>query len=97
MKTAIVHSDNGKPVNLRKGAGVTYSVICKVDVGTEVEIQGETNTGWAYVKAGERNGYMMSKFLTGETVGDLKERIYAKLIECRTVIEEALNILSDAG
>ena len=104
-KTMIVHSDNGKPVNLRKMASLGGALVCTVPVGSEVTVIGTTSTGWSHIRYGDKNGYMMDKFLKSEgseitdspqdetTVDKAREALY----QAQRAINDALVLLSPAG
>ncbi|MER2055887.1 MAG: SH3 domain-containing protein [Clostridia bacterium] len=59
--TAYVVSSNGKPVNMRKGAG-NYSVIDKVPYGSAVTVLNH-DTKWDKISYGGKVGYMETRFL----------------------------------
>ena len=67
---AVVHSENGKPVKLRKSASNGESVYWKVNNGARVLVEREVD-GWMLIRAictdgRTRRAYMMSKFLKME-------------------------------
>ena len=59
---ATVKSANGKPVRLRSGPSVNYSIIASYAVGTPLTIltTGET---WSKIRINGRTGYMMNDFI----------------------------------
>ena len=59
--TAYVVSANGKPVNMRKGAG-NYSVITAVPYGAAVTVQNHDKK-WDKITYGSKTGYMENKYL----------------------------------
>ena len=59
---AIVHADHGSTVNMRTGPGASYGLVARVKVGTIVDIVSEKD-GWAFVRAGTRQGYMSTDYL----------------------------------
>lgn len=59
--TAYVVSANGKPVNMRKGAG-NYSVITSVPYGSAVTVL-KHDTKWDKISYGGKTGYMENRFL----------------------------------
>ena len=59
--TAYVVSANGKPVNMRKGAG-NYSVIMGVPYGSAVTVT-KHDTKWDKIEYGGKTGYMENRFL----------------------------------
>ncbi len=61
--TVWVTSKNGQGVNFREGPSQHYVSIGFYGVGTEATMLSLGNT-WSYIKIGDRNGYMMTKFLT---------------------------------
>jgi len=60
---AIVDSANDKPVNLRKGPGLTYPVVTAVKDGARVKVLSEPDADWAEIDTGSKTGYMMRGFL----------------------------------
>lgn len=60
---ATVQSANGKPVRLRSGPSVQYSIIASYAVGTPLTI---LNTGetWSKIRINGRTGYMMNEFIS---------------------------------
>ena len=70
--TAVVFSENGKPVNTRKGPGTQYALsgAGKIPVGAKVEILSRKG-GWARVRCADERGarwfcWMMEAFLLPE-------------------------------
>ena len=62
---AYITSANGKPVNIRNGAGTGHAVITKLDVGTKVRVVEEINSKWSRIRFGNKvYGFVQSKFLT---------------------------------
>lgn len=61
--TATVYAPNGGKVNLRNGPGTSYDVIARIPTGTQVETISETKTGWVFIRAGSRQGYMNAEYL----------------------------------
>ncbi len=59
---ATVTSQNGKPVKLRSGPSVKYSIIASYAVGTPLTVltTGET---WCKIRINGRTGYMMTEFI----------------------------------
>jgi len=60
---AQVISENGKPVNMRAGAGTHYQRINTYTVGTQVIVLKEQGA-WAYLDVNGTQGWMMLQFLT---------------------------------
>ena len=58
-----VKTENGKNLNMRAGPSTNYAVIGSFRVGTDVLVQARRGD-WAYVKAGNRLGFMMLRFLS---------------------------------
>lgn len=54
---------NEESVNLRKGAGTSYSIIKTLTLNTEVTITGEKD-GWYQIKSGSTNGYVSKEFVS---------------------------------
>lgn len=61
--TAYVTASNGKPVRMRTGAGLNYSIISTYSVGTQVTVL-EYGANWCKIRVNGYTGYMMTKFLT---------------------------------
>lgn len=51
-------------VNLRKGAGTSYSKICTLSKNTEVKAFAEVSNGWYKVEANGKTGYIIGDYLT---------------------------------
>ncbi|MBR4458595.1 MAG: SH3 domain-containing protein [Clostridia bacterium] len=60
--TAYVYATNGKPVNLRAGAGKNTKSIALIPVGTTVTVLQHGPT-WDYISVNGKLGYMMTCFL----------------------------------
>ena len=54
-------------VNMRKGAGTSYGIIKVLTRGTEITFYSLTD-GWYYVKAGDTEGYVSSKYVTTDKI-----------------------------
>ena len=65
---ATVHSENGKPVNLRSGPGKHYPLIDQLAVGSAITVIGTVEDAplWLAVQYKGRIGYMMSMYLVPE-------------------------------
>ena len=61
--TVWVTSQNGQGVNFREGPSKYYASIGFYGTGTEATMLSLGNT-WSYIRIGDRNGYMMTQFLT---------------------------------
>lgn len=59
---ATVISANGKPVRLRSGPSVNYSIIASYAVGTPLTVL-STGETWSKVRINGRTGYMMNEFI----------------------------------
>ena len=59
--TAYVVTANGKPVNVRKGAG-NYTVLFKAPYGAAVTVL-KHDTKWDYISYGGKTGYVENRFL----------------------------------
>lgn len=53
-------------VNLRKGAGTSYSKICTLSKNTEVKAIAKVSNGWYKVEANGKTGYIIDDYLTTE-------------------------------
>ena len=90
-----VTSRNREPVRVRAHPSTSAETIARLKVGTPVEAGDELN-GWRRVVYGDnQTGYMMERFLIGETDGDrtLTEREYRDLCDAKTRLEDALRSL----
>lgn len=105
---AKVYAENGKPVKLRAEASEHCDLYSEIKVGTEVEVIGVNATGWAYVRAGARYGYMKKEFLTdapqeafsepvGGTLYQAVQMAREQLKRAQEALEAAQELLSDAG
>ena len=59
---AVVTSQNGKPVRLRSGPSVNYSIIASYKVGTPLTVL-STGESWSKIRINGRTGYMMNEFI----------------------------------
>lgn len=94
-KQMAVSAENGKPVNLRQGPGTSYAVIASVPVGAEVTVLTDKD-GWAYIRYGAKQGYMMDSFLRDmpeEPVGGV---LYERVVAIRALIAEVQEKLKEA-
>ncbi|MBQ9196552.1 MAG: hypothetical protein IJ157_04835 [Clostridia bacterium] len=102
-----VYTNSGDSVFLRQRASQSANYVCRVPIGSQVEVMGTTNTGWSAVKYGDRSGYMMSRFLVdalpevtdeqNKTQEDTLDQARAALYAAREAIDNALALLSPAG
>ena len=60
---ATVKSANGKPVRLRSGPSVKYSIIASYAVGTPLTVL-NTGESWSKIRINGREGYMMNEFIS---------------------------------
>lgn len=58
---AFAYTTASKGVNMRKGAGTSYSIIRSLPYGTEITVFSETN-GWGRVKVGSTYGYVYNSY-----------------------------------
>lgn len=105
--TLYVTSPNGQPVNLRQLASTSSSIITRIPVGEQVSVLGVADTGWTRVSWKKYQGWMMSKFLTGDeepaqqpadgTAGQIgqeeKETLREALEAIKSQVEKCLAIL----
>lgn len=61
--TGSVKSANGKPVRLRSGPSVQYTIIASYSVGTPLTVL-STGAQWSQVRINGRVGYMMNEFIS---------------------------------
>ena len=92
--TASVISPNGGKVNMRKEPKTTATLIAQLSPGTEVEVLGNTNTGWTRCQYNTKTGYIMSQFLTGS---DPNEAESAQIGQVKMLLNQALAILDEMG
>ena len=60
LRTAYVR--DGYRLNLRKGPGREFEVLCDLDAGTQLTV-GESDGVWAQVRFGNVEGYVVAEFL----------------------------------
>lgn len=61
-KTGIVNTNSNKALNVRSGAGTTYSVIGSLKNGQEVQVY-EVKNGWCKIKYNNSHGYVSSDYV----------------------------------
>ena len=61
--TAYVTSDNGKPVNVRKGPGTGHAVKFQAPYGSEIKVL-KHDKKWDKIEQNGKVGYMQNKFIT---------------------------------
>ncbi|WP_455542212.1 C40 family peptidase [Intestinibacter sp.] len=54
---------NCSSLNVRSGAGTSYSVVTSITLNTQVEVL-STSNGWSKIKVGSTTGYVSSKYLS---------------------------------
>ena len=97
---AVVYSDNGGSVRMRKSPSTNASVITEIRPGEEVEVTDVLN-GWSEIVYLKQKGYMMSKYL--KEIGNADNDIpFDDSVVCasrnemktiKTALETALNII----
>ena len=61
---AIITSSNGGGVNVHRGAGLGYSNVTRLEVGTEVTVIEWTNSKWMKIRLSDgREGYVLKQYL----------------------------------
>lgn len=90
--TAIVFSENGKPVKMRARPSTASGVYWEVPINTEVTVL-EAGDTWTRIKTGGHEGYMMSKFLTSNDDGTVEAD--KKIIVSQSELEDAYTILGN--
>lgn len=70
---AYITSENGKSVNVRRGAGIGYAADGSLPVGTVVQVLGHSDT-WYKIESGSLKGYVMKKFITTEYTAPVIEQ-----------------------
>lgn len=58
---------NASGLNLRKGPGISYTVITVLSKNTEVEVVSENN-GWSNIKYGSQIGYVSTQYLVEKSI-----------------------------
>ena len=94
-KQMVVFADNGQPVNLRQGPGQKYTIVARVPVDATVTVVTDKD-GWAFVRYGAKQGYMMDSFLQElpeEPVGGV---LYERVVAIRALIAEVQAKLAEA-
>ncbi len=66
--TGYAVSDNGKPVNVRRGAGTGYALAGSVPYGAQFTVTGATGR-WYNITYGSLKGYIMQQFVTSTAPG----------------------------
>lgn len=69
--TGYVTSENGKPVNIRSGAGKGYNALTQFNVGTAVNVIGKEGSKWLHITCGAVDGYIMTEFISTTYVAPL--------------------------
>ena len=94
MTKLIVTADAGGTVNLRQLPSKTASIISPIKVKTEVELIEKTNDEWYKIQVGNKQGYMMAKYLKEPGTSTISKedirKIYNSLKETLTLIEKIL-------
>lgn len=62
QESALVWSENGKPVNLRKRPSLAAALVDRVPCGDSVTVM-EDGAEWCHVQWNRKEGYMMTRFL----------------------------------
>ena len=75
-------------LNVRSGAGTSYSVLGSLSKGTKVEVISTTN-GWSKIKYNGSTGYVSSKYLSSSST--------ASSTTIKYVTATTLNVRSGAG
>ena len=97
---AVVYSDNGGSVRMRKSPSTSASVITEIKPGEEVEVTDVLN-GWSEIVYLKQKGYMMSKYL--KEIGAVDDDIpFDDSVVCasrnemetiKTALETAMNMI----
>ena len=89
---AVVYSEDGNPVRMRKAPTTASETIVKVPKGAQVEVT-ESADGWSTILWNGKRGYMMSEFLRviGVTPAEddtvFEAKVLAKLDEILTLLK----------
>lgn len=90
--TVCVKTQNGGPLNMRREASTSSSVLAQIKNGTKLEVEKIDDT-WSKTTFNSKIGYVMNKFLVeideAKTKEDL-QKIYNSLKETLSLIEQAL-------
>ena len=65
MAIATVWADGGSTVNLRTKPTSSASLVDRIPIGTEAEVETESGD-WSYIHVNGKSGYMMTKYLVSE-------------------------------
>lgn len=95
-----VYAEEGKTVFLRQSASQSANWICRVPIGSQVEVISTINPVWSRVRYNGKTGYMMNRFLVEEMPGEdtgqpaeeksTIELMRAELTRAREAIDRAL-------
>ncbi|HEV2529811.1 MAG TPA: SH3 domain-containing protein [Thermomicrobiales bacterium] len=84
-------------VNLRDGAGTTFSILALVPAGAVVTLTGQVANGWAPVRWNDRNGFISAQYLvrgSGDTTGTAAPAPDSGAYTGRARVLEAVNMRS---
>lgn len=103
VKKAIIDRPTGvtgDTVNMRKGAGLNYDRIEKIQFGTEVDVMADLGE-WCYIKVDGKSGYVMSNFIlyagdpdTMDDPVELTEDARADMLAALTKLDEAREMIA---
>ena len=98
IKTGTVNTD---VLNVRSGAGTTYSKIGSVKRGQTVQIEGSTSNGWYKIKYNNGYGYVSGEYITNVTTNSSSNAnttsSATKVVYTATVNTDSLNVRSGAS
>jgi len=85
MAIATVWADGGSTVNLRTKPTSSASLVDRIPIGTEAEVETESGD-WSYIHVNGKNGYMMTKYLVSEVPEKADD---GKIVVDRELLETA--------
>ncbi len=101
--TAVVEADPS--LNMRKGAGTEYAVLCTISKGEKISVTGECD-GWARATYGTKVGWVSMQYIkkctdtssggsepVNPTVNETKVNYYAR-VKSATSMKESISLLS---
>ena len=77
--TAVVYSENGKPVKMRAKPNTSCKTYWEIPCGTEVFVI-KPGDEWTQIRTNDHSGYMMSKFLKAHGEGEDKQDPVSELL-----------------
>ena len=93
VKTGVINTNSTKALNVRSGAGTSYSIIGSVKNGEEVQVQ-EVLNGWCKIRYGSSYGYISSEYvkISSSTSNSSQETSTATTVKYTGVTTSGLNV-----